>query len=172
MIGKSNQQGMKNMRKLTIPGLLIAAIALGSSASAIADDEDGGHLHGVWRVTRTPINCQNGQQVAPSFQAIMIFNEDGTLTGYAVPPASSPALQSPEFGLWNRERGNGNYSFTDLSYNYDQGGAFAGSTELTATLQLGAGGDTLTHQTKIDIFDGNGAFLVSHCGRATGTRFR
>jgi len=67
------------MIKSTMQGLLVAAIALGSSASAIADDEDGGHLHGVWRMTRTPINCQSGQQVAPSFQAIMIFNEDGTL---------------------------------------------------------------------------------------------
>jgi hypothetical protein len=160
------------MIKSTMQGLLVAAIALGSSAGAIADDEDGGHLHGVWRVTRTPINCQSGQQVAPSFHAIMIFNEDGTLTAYAVPPASSPALQSPEFGLWKRERGNGNYSFTDLSYTYDQGGAFAGSIELSAEVQLGVGGDSLTHQTKIEIFDSNGAFLISHCGRATGTRFR
>jgi len=160
------------MRQLTMTGLLVAAIALGSAASALADDEDGGRLHGVWRMTRTPINCETGQQVAPSFQAIMIFNEDGTLTGYAVPPASSPALQSPEFGLWKREHGSGNYSFIDLSYNYDQGGAFAGSTEVTAKVELGAGGKTLTHQTKIDIFDGNGAFLLSHCGRATGTRFR
>ncbi len=160
------------MRKSTILGLLVATIALGSSASSIADDEDAGHLHGVWRITRTPINCQSGQQVAPSFQAIMTFNEDGTLTGYAVPPASSPALQSPEFGLWKRERGHGNYSFSDLSYTYDAGGAFAGSTELTAKLQLGADGDSLTHETRIDIFDGNGAFLLSHCGRASGTRFR
>ena len=159
------------MSKSTLPGLLVAALALGSSAGAIAGDEDGGHLQGVWRITRTPINCQNGQQVAPSFHAIMIFNEDGTLTGYAVPPASSPALQSPEFGLWKRER-DGNYSFRDLSYTYDQGGAFAGSIELTAKVKLGAGGDTLTHETRIDIFDGNGAFLLSHCGRASATRFR
>src|SRR5258708_24932749 len=160
------------MIKSTIQGLLVAAIALGSSAGAIADDEDGGHLHGVWRMTRTPISCQSGQQVAPSFRAIMIFNQDGTLTGYGVPPASSPALQSPEFGLWQHELGSGNYSFTDLSYTYDQGGAFAGSIELTAIVQLGAGGGTRTHQTRNDIFDGNGAFLLSHCGRASGTRFR
>jgi hypothetical protein len=150
---------------------LLAAIALGSSASAIADDEDGGHLHGVWRMTRTPTNCQSGQQVAPAFQAILIFHEDGTLTGYAVPPASSPALQSPEFGHWKRERGHGNYSFTDLSYTYDAGGAFAGSIQVSATVQLGADGNSLTHETKIDIFDSNGAFLLSHCGRATGARF-
>jgi len=162
------------MRTLTILGLLVAASALGSSASAIADDEGGGggQLYGVWRIARTPINCQSGLPVAPPFHAIMIFHEDGTLTGYAVPPGSTPALQSPEFGLWNRERGHGNFSFTDLSNNYDAGGAFAGTTELTAQVHLGTDGDTLTHETRIDIFDSNGAFLLSHCGRATGTRFR
>jgi hypothetical protein len=162
--------GEKNMNS-TIQGVLMATIALSSSASAMADEEDGGRLQGVWRMTRTPINCQSGEQVAPPFEAIMTFNEDGTLVGYAVPPGSTPALGSPEFGHWKREHGHGNYSFTDLSYSYDQGGAFAGSIELTAKVQLGAGG-TLTHQTRIDIFDGNGAFLLSHCGRASGTRFR
>src|SRR5258708_24730880 len=79
---KEQPTGDKNVIKSTIQGLLVAAIALGGSASAIADDEDAGHLHGIWRMTRTPINCQSGQQVAPSFQAIMTFHEDGTLTGY------------------------------------------------------------------------------------------
>jgi hypothetical protein len=76
----------------------------------------------------------------------MTFNEDGTLTGCAVPPSSKPALGSPEYGLWKREHGNGNYSFTDLSYSYDEDGAFAGSVELSAKIQLGASGATLTHQ--------------------------
>jgi len=160
------------MRKSAIQRLLVAAIALGSSASAIADDKDGQHLQGVWRITRTPINCQSGQQVAPSFQAIMTFNEDGTLTGHAVPPSSRPALGSPEFGLWKRERGNGNYSFTDLSYSYNEGGALVGSIEVSAKIQLGASGSTLTHQTRIDFFDANGAFLFSACGMASGTRFQ
>jgi len=159
------------VRKSTIQAVLVAAVVLVSSAGAIAEEEDWGRLHGVWQMTRTPINCQSGQQVGPSFQAIMTFHEDGTLTGYAVPPGSSPALGSPEFGLWKRERGSGNYSFTDLSYSYDQGGAFAGRIELTAKVQLGFGG-TLTHQTKIEFFDGNGAFLFSACGKASGTRFK
>ena len=159
------------MIKSKILGLLIGAIALGSSGSAIADDEDGGHLQGMWRMTRTPINCESGQQVAPSFQAIVTFHEDGTLIGYGVPPSSSPALGSPEFGLWKRERGNGNFTFTDLSLSYDAGGAFAGSVEFTAKVQLERNG-TLTHQTKLKFYDSNGSFLFSACGKAIGTRFR
>jgi len=143
-----------------------------SPSHAWADKESAHRLNGVWRMTRTPINCQSGQPVAPSFQAIMTFNDDGTLTGYAVPPSSSPALGSPEYGLWRAERGAGNYSFTDLSYSYDIGGVFAGSVELTAKVQLGGRGNTLMHQTRVDFFDVNGAFLFSACGLATGTRFR
>jgi hypothetical protein len=143
-----------------------------SQADSWADHEGARHLSGVWRMTRTPISCQSGQEVAPSFQAVMTFNEDGTLTGFAVPPSSSPALGSPEYGLWKRERGARNYSFVDLSYSYDAGGAFSGSVELTAKVQLGASGSTLTQQTRIDFFDVNGGFLFSACGLASGTRFR
>ena len=160
------------MRKSTISGLLVAAVVLGSSASAMADEEDGGHLQGVWRMTRMGVNCQTGLQAGPSFQAIVTFNEDGTVIGYAVPPGSTPALGSPEFGVWKREHGKGNYSFSDVSYNYDAGGAFAGSIEIAAKVQLEDGGKTIAQQTKIEFFGANGILLFSACGKATGTRFR
>ena len=126
----------------------------------------------VWRMTRMGVNCQTGLQAGPSFQAIVTFNEDGTVIGYAVPPGSTPASGSPEFGVWKREHGKGNYSFNDLSYNYDAAGAFAGSIELTAKLQLEDGGKTLTQEAKIEFFGANGVLLFSACGKATGTRFR
>jgi len=160
------------MRNLPIKVVLVAAIALGTSASAISRDDDEGRLEGVWRMTRMGVNCQTGLQAGPAFQAIVIFNEDGSVVGYAVPPGSTPALGSPEFGVWKRERGKGNYSFSDLSYNYDAGGAFAGSIEIAATVQVEDGGKTLAQQTKIEFFDGNGALLFAVCGKATGTRFR
>ena len=160
------------MKSLTIKAVLAAAIALSTSTSAISHDDDEGRLEGVWRMTRMGVNCQTGLQAGPSFQAIVTFHEDGTVSGYAVPPGSTPASGSPEFGVWKREHGKGNYSFNDLSYNYDAGGAFAGSIELTAKLQLEDGGKTLTQQAKIEFFDANGVLLFSACGKATGTRFR
>jgi hypothetical protein len=161
------------MKNLTMKAAFAAAIVLATSASAIShDDDDGQRLQGVWRMTRMGVNCQTGLQTGPSFQAIVTFNEDGTLSGYAVPPGSTPASGSPEFGVWKREHGKGNYSFNDVSYSYDAGGAFSGSTELTAKVQIEDDGKTLTQHAKIEFFDGNGALLFSACGKATGTRFR
>jgi hypothetical protein len=160
------------MRKLAMQGLLVAAVVLGSSASAISHDDDEGRLQGVWRMTRMGVNCQTGLQAGPAFQAIVTFHEDGTVSGYAVPPGSTPASGSPEFGVWKREHGRGNYSFNNLSYNYDSAGAFAGSIELTAKIQLEDGGKTLTQQAKIEFLGANGVLLFSACGKATGTRFR
>jgi hypothetical protein len=58
------------MIKSTIQGLLIAAIALGASASEIPDDEDGGHLHGVWRMNRMGVNCQQDCRPALPFRPL------------------------------------------------------------------------------------------------------
>jgi len=160
------------MRNLPIKVVLVAAIALGTSASAISHDDDEGHLQGVWRMTRMGVNCQTGLQAGPSFQAIVTFHEDGTVVGYAVPPGSTPASGSPEFGVWKREHGKGNYSFSDVSYNYDAGGAFAGSIEIAAKVQVEDGGKTITQETQIEFFGANGILLFSACGKATGTRFR
>jgi len=162
------------MKDLTKNALLVAAIALGTSASAISHDDEGrdGGIQGVWRMTRMGVNCQTGLQAGPSFEALMTFHEDGTLSGYAVPPGSTPASGSPEYGLWKAERGRGSYSFTDLSFNYDAAGAFAGSIEITARVQLEDGGKSLTQKSKIEFFDAGGLLLFSACGKATGTRFR
>ena len=162
------------MKDLTKHALLAAAIALGASASASSHDDEGreGRIQGVWRMDRMGVNCQTGLQAGPSFEAIMTFHDDGTLSGYAVPPGSTPASGSPEYGLWKAERSHGNYSFTDLSFNYDAAGAFAGSIEITATVQLEDGGKSLTQKTKIKFFDAGGLLLFSACGKATGTRFK
>ncbi len=75
-------------------------------------------LEGVWRVTRTPINCATGEQVRPSFPAIMTFIKDGIYTGFGVPAGSTPTEGSSEYGTWKREPGVQNYSFRFLGQLY------------------------------------------------------
>ena len=65
-------------------------------------------LQGTWRVTRTAVDCITGQDIL-SFPAIMTFNQGGTYTGYGVPPGGDPG-QGTEYGVWQREPGNHNYS--------------------------------------------------------------
>ena len=99
----------------------------------------------------------------------MTFHGDGTMTAAANAPGGSP-FDTPEYGLWERRSGNHHYSFRDVSYGYDQNGAFAGSGVVTASVHL-TSANRFEYSATIQIFDPNGNLVVTLCGRATGTRF-
>jgi len=128
-------------------------------------------IEGVWRVTRHGVNCQSGQVLA-TFPAIMAFEHDGGLTGYAVGPGSTPAQGSPDFGTWQREHGHDpHYSFRFLAYNYDTNGAFSGTTEVNGKLKLNDQGTAFAYNAAVKFFDASGGPLFTACGAATGIRF-
>ena len=82
----------------------------------------------------------------PDFPALMTFNQGGTLNAYAIPPnGTTPALTSPEYGVFNRERAPGNFWFRDIGYGYDSDGAFTGSSIISATGNLAADGNSFTY---------------------------
>ena len=162
---------MKSSSKVTHILKLAVAVAWGVAITptvASAHDRDG--IEGVWQVTRHGVNCQTGLPVN-SFQAIMAFNKDGIVTGYAVPPGSTPANGSPEYGTWQREKGPQSYSFKILSYGYDDNGAFDGSVRVSGNTELARGGDTFSYVATIQFLAADGTPLFSVCGAATGTRF-
>jgi len=157
-------------------GALKRTLALASGALLLAStyasgDSGNATIEGVWRVTRHGVNCATGQVLA-SFPAIMAFSKGESYAGYAVPPGSTPAMSSPEYGTWQREHGHQKYSFKILSYGYDNTGAIAGSTEVTGDLVLADRGESFTYDSTVQIFDASGALLTTHCGKATGTRFQ
>jgi len=151
-----------------IAAVLIVASTLGAPTASAAENQPT--VEGVWRVTRHGVNCQTGAQLS-SFPAIMAFNKDGIVTGYGVPPSSSPALGSPEYGTWQRSQGHGAYAFHLLSNNYD-GGMFSGTTEIVADLRLDNQANTFSYRASVQFFDINGNPLFSVCGAATATRFQ
>ena len=53
----------------------------------------------------------------------MTFHRDGTMTGAAKSSLTGP-FDTPEYGSWKRKPGPHNYSFRDVSYSYDENGAF------------------------------------------------
>jgi hypothetical protein len=169
---KPNQAKEQKMKLKT----QILAIALGLAASTSllwsADRpprEITSTIEGVWQVTRMGVDCNNPNQTRPPFPAIMTFYRDGNLTAYANPPGTGP-LDTPEAGLWQREPGSRNYSFHDISYLYDENGAFAGSGVVTAIVHL-TSANSFEYSATIQFFDPDGNLLFSGCGRATGTRF-
>ena len=159
----------KKIRMVTL-----LAVALGAVMAAPSKSNAQGQptVEGVWRVARHGVNCQTGQ-VLVSFPALMTFRKDGSVSGDAVAPGSTPAGGTSEQGLWRREPGDQSYSFRLLSYGWDPlTGAFAGSIEVTGKLEL-TSNDSFSYEAAIQLFDaaGNPAGLA-HCGRATGTRFQ
>jgi hypothetical protein len=179
IITKQERENMKTRtlkQKCSSALMLIAALTVAfSSVSAQEPESNGATAHGrrtiqgVWQVTRMGVNCDDPNQTRPPFPALMTFYRDGTLTAYANPPGTGP-LDTPEAGLWQREPGSQNYSFHDISYVYDENGAFAGSGVVTANVHL-TSANSFEYSATIQFFDADGNLVFSGCGRATGTRF-
>src|SRR5438034_10866144 len=89
----------------------------------------GPTLQGTWLVTRHGVDCITGEEFS-SFPAITTYNQGGTYTGYGVPPGGDPG-QGTEYGVWQREPGNQNYSVRSVSYAYTEEGDYEARVEGT-----------------------------------------
>ena len=162
---------MKNITK-TISYLAVITLAVAASNLLVWSDPGENHtptIEGVWQVTRGGVNCNDPNQALGSFPALMSFHRDGIVSGAAKSPVTGP-FDTPEHGLWKREPGRHNYSFRNLSYKYDNNGAFAGSLLLTSNVEL-TDANSFVYSATIQIFDANGNPAPIRCGRGTGTRF-
>jgi hypothetical protein len=149
--------------------IIMAALTVAFSfASAQAPERT---IQGVWQTMVTPINCQTGDPVGTPFPGLFTFNKGGTMSEYGVGPGSSPVLRSPGHGVWAREHGWQNYSFTFMFDRYNASGVFIGSQKVTATVELGASGDELTTNSLGEILDANGNVIATFCARTAATRF-
>jgi hypothetical protein len=147
--------------------------AAGAAAAFMAPLQAGAHessIEGVWRVTRNGVNCQTGQ-VLSTFNAIMSFAHGGSETGFAVPPGTTPAMNSPEFGTWTREPGAGKYSFRFLANSFDVAGSFSGSTAVEGNVTVNPGGTTFSYTSTIQFLDVAGGLRFTACGAGSGTRY-
>ena len=157
-----------NMKVLAIALALTASTSLVWSADRPLR-ETTPTIQGVWQVTRMGVDCNDPNQTRPPFPALMTFYRDGTLTAYANPPGTGP-LDTPEAGLWQREPGSHNYSFHDISYVYDENGAFAGSGQVTNNVHL-TSANSFTASATIAVYDADGNLLFTFCGHTEATRF-
>ncbi len=158
---------------------LITIIALAATTSLVcgqgqqsAESSRNKSIVGTWQVLRHGVDCDTGQRLNPDFPTLITFNRGGTLNGDGLAPGDTPGLVTPEYGNWTHEHGTQTYTVRDVSYAYDESGAFAGRGEITATVTLATGGASFTADTTIDVYDADGNFLFSFCGMWTGTRFQ
>lgn len=140
-----------------------------AASAATATSTSQRTVVGAWRTVVTPRNCQTGAQIGPAFQGMSMFNLGGTMSEFGA--GSSPATRSQSQGVWQRERGWRDYSFSFMFYRFDAAGAFIGSQEVSATLELEAGGDTYTSLASVDIIDVNNNVVAHICATSIGTRY-
>ena len=157
--------------------IAIVAAALAATTSLVcgqgqqpAQSSGNKSIVGTWQVLRHAVDCDTGERLNPDFPTLITFNQGGTLNAISVPPGTTPGQGTPEYGNWSGEAGTHTYTLRDVSYGYDENGAFTGRGEITATVTL-ATPDTFTADTTIDVFDADGNLLFSFCGKWTGTRF-
>ena len=161
---------------------LLVALAVGSIATPLSSVVSARDTHsamsdagprtvvGVWRTVVTPRNCQTGAPF-PSLHGVFTFNEGGTMSEYGIGPGSSPALRSPGHGVWRREPGWQDHSFTFMFYRYDASGVLLGSQKITAVLRLDESGTRIDTISTIAMLDIDGNVIGGGCATAVGTPF-
>ncbi|MEP6955389.1 MAG: hypothetical protein ABI883_01075 [Chthoniobacterales bacterium] len=165
-----------NILKLTLGLATMAAVLLGApdmKAQAAANAQATVaatpiSLRGAWRVTRSGVDCQTGQQFG-SFPALMTFHKGGTYTGDSAGPGGTPANGSIEHGVWHRETGTQRFPFRAIGNSYDQNG-YAGRIEITGLIHV-TSATTFTYTATLQFFDAAGNLVAERCGVATGERF-
>jgi len=148
--------------------VLLGMLVLGSGSKARAQSKaQSGPLQGTWRVQLTVRDCQTGAELR-SFPALFTFAKGGTLT--ATTAGQSPALFTPNLGVWGHTSGN-TYSAVSEAFVFSPAGAWMQTHRLTRTIELSSDANEFTDTVALEIFDTNRNLLVTGCGTSTGRRF-
>ena len=156
----------------TLTVLSIGAALMTIPATSFASSRNADRtIVGAWRTVVTIVNCQTGQPVgAPPVIGLSTFNLGGTMSEWGIGPGASPAQRSPSHGVWQRDHGWQDYSFTFLFYRYDPSGAFIGSQRVDADARLAASMDSYDSIAAIEILDANNNVVGNGCATSVGTR--
>jgi len=154
---------------LSISAALTTVSAMSFASSRAAEET----IVGAWTTVVTLVNCQTGQPVgAPPIIGLSTFNLGGTMSEWGIGPGSSPAQRSPSHGVWQRDHGWQDYSFTFVFYRYDSSGAFIGSQKVAADAILAASGESYESIAEIEILDVSNNVVATACASSVGTRFQ
>ncbi len=165
---------MKNTFLKTTVGTFLALLMLfgGTQLVSAQDGEGQDRLEGVWRVRTTPRNCVTGVPIPTTpFEFLFTFHKGGTMSA-SLQNTTITITRSPGHGLWQREHGEGDYSFKFVHLRFDLAtGAFLGRQVARATLRLSERGDEFTTDSQNQVFDVNGHLTITGCSNSVGTRF-
>jgi hypothetical protein len=158
-------------RALAWCGDSLSAMAAGAAAVASqsrpmqqdsqssGDDDDHPSIVGLWHI-RFTIHDQTIQEAYP------LWNAGGT----EVHNRMSIRERNLCLGVWKRAAPRGTYKLAHRLSNYDAGGNFLGTINLSETLTLGHGGNKHIGSFTLDFYGPSGSFLMEVAGSVTGER--
>jgi len=156
----------KTIRSIGFAALVFLLVSCSQGSVAAQDDQKSPvGLVGVWQTVVTPRSCATGNPLGPTFPGVLMFSQDGTMTG------TSTAVTSV-YGHWNRESGRGSYSFATLSLKYDASGVFTGSRRIAQNITIDDSGNSFTSSGTFQDYDTGGNPTISGCSTSTGLRFQ
>lgn len=163
----------RNLKRLAAFGgtaalFLVGMLLLGSGLKVRAQSESqAGSLQGTWRVQLTVRDCQTGTELR-TFPVLFTFAKGGTLT--ATTAGQSPALFTPNLGVWGHTGGN-TYSAVSEAFVFSPAGAWMQTHRLTRAIALSRDANEFTDTVAVEIFDTNRNLLGTGCGTSAGRRF-
>jgi len=151
-----------------------AAIQTSISAQGKADEaslsmeQSADRIVGAWETTVTPVDCNTGQQVAPSFYGVSTYNEGGTLAEFGANPTTP--YRTPGHGIWSSQGGRGIYKMKFSFLPLTPAGAPIGRMRVTQTLELPRFSDVLTSYGSFELSNLAGNVIATGCSTAVATR--
>jgi len=165
---KSKVTGSLVVAALTLALTLVSMSASGAPGAVKLQGSDqnedsksiGGKIEGTWRVQVTLRNCQTGA-------GLRVFPDGGTLTGTST--VLSPALRSPDHGLWSHP-GSNSYRAVSEAFIFNPLGVWVSTQRLNQDIELAPNADSFTSNANTQFFDTLGNVTSTGCATAVATR--
>ena len=166
---------MKN-KLVTISTVIVAILMIAAAqnslyaqgkADSVTSPQSANRIVGAWETTVTPRNCDTGEQVAPSFNGVITFNEGGTFAEFGANPAVP--YRTPGHGIWASNVG-GDYSMKFSFLPLTPTGVPIGRMRVTQTVELSRFSDESTSVGSFVLTNFAGVVLATGCSTAVGVR--
>ena len=164
-----------NLLRISLAVAAVLFIAAGQYSVNAQDKEGLGtsfqsadRIVGAWETTVTPRNCETGEQVAPSFNGLITFNEGGTIAEYGANPAA--IHRTPGHGIWASNPGVGTYSMRFSFMPLTPAGVPIGRMRVTQVLELSRFSDESSSSGGFVLTSFSGAVMGTGCTTSTAVR--
>lgn len=148
--------------------LAVCAIQTSLHAQGKGGEQSADRIVGAWETTVTPVDCNTGEQVAPSFHGVSTYNQGGTLAEFGANPAVP--FRTPGHGFWTSQGGGDTYTMKFSFLPLTPAGAPVGRMRVSQTMQLPRFSDVLTSYGGFVLTSFAGNVLSTGCSTAVAVR--